>query len=578
MNYHMGMDQLASDIQKIVKDLHGQVVEVELTRPEEQFGDYACNVAMRLAPSVGKSPREVAEGLTGAIGAVEGVESAEVAGPGFINIKMTDDYFNSVVGSILEKKDKFGKSLGMKDQSVVVEYSDPNPFKVLHVGHLYTSVVGDAIANLFENAGASVHRVNFGGDVGRHVAITIWSILQEFGGEKPDNLQKIDKNERAKWLAGHYVAGTNKFENDESVKSQVQELNVRIYEIVASKDVGSPLGQIYWVCRGWSYDYFDEFYARIGSSFEKYYPESETVEGGLAAVKENIGRVFTESEGAVVFNGEIHNMHTRVFINNQGLPTYETKDIGLILKKQQDFSFERSIVITGNEQAEYMQVVLKALEQFQPDLAAKTTHITHGLVKMPGGVKMSSRLGNILGAEDVIDVVDAANTQANGKQNMVVTLGALRYGFTRYRIGADIHFDPNESVSLHGNSGPYLQYAFARANSILEKAESGKRKAESADQVASSELRSPSYDAAERSLARKISEYPEIVAKATAELMPHHICTYLYQLAQQFNSFYETSRIIGDERQTVRLRLAASYAQVLKNGLRLVGVETIDHI
>lgn len=572
----MVMEKLVAALKKAVNDVYACDLEVELSRPEEQFGDYSTNMAMRLASELEKKPREIAEELSGKISEIDLVAGVEVAGPGFINIKMKDEFFGLVVKSIIGEKDEFGKSELLKDQSVVVEYSDPNPFKVLHVGHLYTSVVGDAIANLFANAGANVHRVNFGGDVGRHVAITIWSILQELGGERPEDLQKIEKTNRASWLAGHYVSGNNKFEDDEAVKAQVLELNKRLYEIVASKDVGSPLGQIYWVCRGWSYEYFDEFYERIGTRFEKYYPESETVETGLAAVRENVGKVFTESEGAVVFNGEVHNMHTRVFINGQGLPTYETKDIGLVLKKSQDYNFDKSVIITGNEQSEYMQVVLKALEQFQPDLVAKTTHITHGLVKMPGGVKMSSRLGNILGAEDVIYEVDNANTEANGVQNTVVALGALRYGFARYRIGADIIFDPAESVSLHGNSGPYLQYAYARASSILEKAGSEKREADSTE--SSYDLQSPIFDLAERSLARKISEYPEVVSKATTELMPHYVCTYLYELAQKFNSFYESSRIIGDQRQEVRAQLVAAYAQVLKNGLALIGVETLDHI
>ena len=573
----MGMDQIAAEVGKIVKDKFGTDLEIELSRPEEQFGDYSTSVAMRLAPELGKSPREVADSLVDKLGEIDGVAKADVAGPGFINIKMNDKYFAEGIKTVLDSKEDYGKTKQMAGQSVVVEYSDPNPFKVLHVGHLYTSMVGDAIANLIENAGAKVHRVNFGGDVGRHVAITIWSILQEFGGEKVDGLQEIEKSERANWLASHYVSGTNKFAEDATCQAEVQELNKRIYEVVSSKDVASPLGQIYWMTRGWSYEYFDEFYARIGTKFEKYYPESETVEPGLEAVKENIGKVFTASEGAVVFNGEVHNLHTRVFINSQGLPTYETKDIGLVLMKWQDYNFDRSVIITGNDQFEYMQVVTKALEKFQPDLAAKTTHITHGLVKMPGGVKMSSRLGNILGAEDVIDMVDKANTEANESQNTAVAHGALRYGFTKYRIGTDIIFDPAELVSLHGNSGPYLQYAFARANSILQKSSVVSRQS-SVDHAPNSDVRFPNYDSAERSLARKVSEYPEVIEKATGELMPHVICTYLYELAQQFNSFYESSRIIGDDRQGVRTQLVAAYAQVLKNGLALIGVETIDQI
>jgi arginyl-tRNA synthetase len=209
--------------------------------------------------------------------------------------------------------------------------------------------------------------------------------------------------------------------------------------------------------------------------------------------------------------------------------------------------------------------VLKAVEQIQPELAQKTIHITHGLVKMEGGQKMSSRKGNVILAVDVLDMAKEANKKVNQQENDEVAIGAVKYAFLKNRIGADIIFDPSESVSIEGNSGPYLQYAHARANSILTKAGAEPQAPENVE-----------FDANERSLARKISEYPEIFEKAVSELMPHHISTYLYELAQTFNSFYEKSRIIGDERQNLRLKLAQTYQQVLKNGLGLLNIAAPD--
>ena len=549
--------ELEQAIVAAVKDLFGADTQVELTRPDEQFGDYATNVALQLAGKIGKSPREIAEQLAVKLREILAgqVSDISIAGPGFINMKLSDQ---SLIALASQKPTK-----PLEGKTVVAEYSDPNPFKVLHAGHLYTSVVGDGIANLLENAGAQVHRVNFGGDVGLHVGKTMWAILQKLDGEHPEKLQEIATEERAEWLSERYVEGNEAYEHDEATKQQIIELNKLVYGFHESSDHDSPLAQIYWTCRQWSYDYFNSFYEQIGSKFEKYYPESETAPLGLATVKEHVGDVYKESDGAIVFDGEKYGLHTRVFINSQGLPTYEAKDVGLIMKKWQDYHFDRSVVITGNDIVEYMKVVLKSIEQFQAELAQRTTHLTHGIVKLAGGVKMSSRLGNILRASDVLDAAASANKQATGNEDGQVTLGAVKYAFLKQRMGGDIIYDPKESVSLEGNSGPYLQYAHARARSILAKAEVQDKPTES-------------FEPDERSLLRKLGEYAEVVEQATSELMPHHICTYLYELAQRFNSFYEKNRVIGDPREEVRLQLVQAYADTLKRGLGLLGIAAPD--
>jgi arginyl-tRNA synthetase len=555
----MQIEELRRGLKDAAQKMFNAELEPEITRPDEQFGDYATNAALQLAKKAAASPSQIAKQLVQELQNIPGIKAVSIAGPGFINFRLSDEALAKAAFSAIQlQKTHSG-------QGIVVEYSDPNPFKVLHVGHLYTSVVGDSIAKVLETAGANVHRVNFGGDVGLHVAKAMWAILKKLGGEYPEKLAEIPKEKRAMWLAEEYTTGSLAYGDDEKIDAEIKELNKRIYQIHEQQDKTSPLAQIYWQTRQWSYDYFDEFYSLLGTKFEKYYPESETTGPGLKIVKENIGKVFEESQGATVFKGELHNMHTRVFINSQGLPTYETKDVGLIFKKWEDYHFDKSIIITGNDIYEYMQVVLKAVEQIQPELAQKTIHITHGLVKMAGGQKMSSRKGNVILAVDVLDMAKEANKKVNQQENDEVAIGAVKYAFLKNRIGADIIFDPSESVSIEGNSGPYLQYAHARANSILTKAGAEPQAPENVE-----------FDANERSLARKISEYPEIFEKAVSELMPHHISTYLYELAQTFNSFYEKSRIIGDERQNLRLKLAQTYQQVLKNGLGLLNIAAPD--
>ncbi len=541
-----------------VRELYEIEIVPHISLPEAQFGDFATNVAFQLAGVLKKAPRAIAEELAGSI-KDDLIASAEAAGGGYINIRITDTalwrQFNSL------------PSQGLKGQKVVAEYSDPNPFKVLHAGHVYTTVVGDAIANLMEGAGATVHRVNYGGDVGLHVGRTMWAIIKELGGEHPNKLNDVPVSARPAWLSARYVEGNNAYENDELAKAEITRYNKEVYQVHRDQDHDSPFAVIYWTCREWSYEAFDEFYARLGTSMEKYYPESEVEELGLETVKKHIGSVFEESDGAIVFRGEKYGLHTRVFITREGLPTYEAKEVGLLLKKKEDYLFDRSVVITGNEQQEYMAVVTKAMEQFMPELVKYAQYIPHGMVRLAGGMKMSSRKGNIVPATEVLDATTQANETLHGKSDKEVILAAVKYAFLKQRIGGDIIYDPDESVAIEGNSGPYIQYAHARARGILAKAGEVR--------VETSEI---SLEPAERLLLRKLAQFPTAVEEATTGLMPHQICTYLYELAQDFNRFYEANRVIGDVRKDIRLTLVEAYADTLRKGLGLLGIAAPERV
>jgi len=549
--------KLTEAIQAIVKELYDLSIKVELTRPETQFGDFATNVALQLGKQLQKSPREVAEEVVNAL-SNDVIKEASVAGPGFINLTLSD---SALVEMIYAEQAKT-----LKEQEVVAEYSDPNPFKILHAGHLYTSLMGDAVANLLQNAGANVHRVNFGGDVGLHVAKTIWAIIKELGGENPDKLQTIPQKDRLDWVSKRYVEGEAAYNDNETAKSEIVVINKKVYELHSTNDKNSPLAQIYWTCRQWSYDGFDALYKRLGMQpFEKYYPESETTPYGVEAVGKGTDKgIFTKSQGAVVYEGEKEGLHTRVFLTSEGLPTYEAKDLGLALKKWEDYKFNLSVMITGNEIVEYMKVVQAALKHFNTDIVERTRHLTHGHIKLQGGEKMSSRKGTVLRASDVLDAANEANKKPSGKDDNEVVLGAVKYAFLKQRMGGDIIYDPNESVSLEGNSGPYLQYAHARASSILRKADKAV------------EAKVKDIEEGERPLLRKLGEFNEVVELATKELMPHHVATYLYELSQEFNRFYEKNTVIGDAREATRLALVNKYAQTLKSGLGLLGITAPD--
>ena len=388
------MNRIKSDIKNAVLSLYNHEIEPNVSRPDYDFGDYSTNVAFELASKLKKSPSEIAELIKTELEQNSQFSEVNVLNGGFLNFKLKDP-------EILKLLNFSPKSIFV-DKVIVSEYSNPNPFKQLHVGHLFTSIVGDAISNLLSEVGAKVYRVNFGGDIGLHVAINMYAILQEVKDDL-SVLDKIKPEDRSSWLSRMYVSGYEEYNTNEEAKTKIKKLNKDIYEIAVNNLHNSNLAKIYWTTRDWSYSYFKDFYKQLDISFDKYYPESSVAELGLQIVKNNLGKVFVESDQAIIFDGTKDGVNTYVFINSKGVPTYSAKDVGLIFQKKKDFNFDYSVVITGNEQADYMKTVLMSVSKIEPSLSEHTIHLTHGLVKGFGGTKFSSRLGNAPLATDLID-------------------------------------------------------------------------------------------------------------------------------------------------------------------------------
>lgn len=553
------MDEIKDRLKKIILEIYGIEVEPNVTEAPKDFDtDYSTNLAMAICKRVGKNPREVA---TEIIKKFSGSEyEIEIAGPGFLNFKSSGEYFKA---KIADFSDNFLENISQdeyKNQMVICEFSDPNPFKVLHVGHLYTSIVGDSISRMIEFAGGNVVRANFGGDVGLHVAKTLYAILKN--GLKTDDIEVIAKN---------YVEGTRAYEEDEQAHAEITRLNKMIFEIAVAgpeakfdDEEKARVAELYWTGRAASYKYFEDFYAKIGVKFDRYYPESTVAERGLKEVKAHIGSVYEESDGAIVYKGEKDGLHTRVFINKNGLPTYEAKDVGLIFTKNDDYHFDKSVIITGNDIIEYMKVLLASIEKYAPELAERTLHLTHGNVRLPGNEKMASRKGNFLKAVDVLQSVSNAMSKEHEKADENISLGALKYAFLKYKIGGNIIFDVNESVSMTGNSGPYLQYAAVRAKKIMGMLLKNGVK-EKADEWQLSKR--------EKELIKKIIAYKGELKTAINELAPNKLCNYLYELAQEFSRFYETTKVAGSEYEFERGQIVLAYLKVLTHGLGLLGIE-----
>ena len=522
------MQEIRVELKKIIKDLYDLNFDPDFSpSPDNIDADYSSNAPLKLAKELHKSPMEIASELK------EHFDNVEISSPGFLNFTLSDTYYHEKIIGLSENFAENVSSDEYSGKTVICEFSDPNPFKVLHVGHLYTSIVGDSISRLFEYAGANVIRANFGGDVGLHVAKTMY-ILQQ----KPiENLTIED-------VAKCYVEGTAAYEDDKEAHAEITELNKKIYQINQNNEHDTDLAKLYWSGRELSYEYFKEFYARIGVKFDKFYPESTVAGLGLEKVKEELGKgVYEMSDGAVIFNGEKFGLHTRVFINKEGVPTYETKDVGLIFAKWEDYHFDKSVVITGSEQLDYMKVVLKSVEQYAPNLVEKTSHLTHGLVKLPGNVKMSSRKGNFLKAVDVLDMVHEELKAEYNSVDDIVAIAATKYAFLKYKMGGHIIFDPHESVKMTGNSGPYLLYS-----------------------------ETYEYDTYEKNLVKKILEYKDTLKEAVKEMAPHKVASYLYELAQDFSRFYEHCPVAGSDKEAERTVFVKVYLDTLIHGLDILGI------
>ncbi|OGC88024.1 arginine--tRNA ligase [Candidatus Adlerbacteria bacterium RIFOXYC1_FULL_48_26] len=526
-------------IQAALAELGAEDVSFVVERPSDMsHGDYATNAALVAAKSLKANPREIAQSLTEKLPTIEGVKNIEVAGAGFINFSLSPEVLTDIVGEATEEG--WGKNSLYLGQHVLVEYTDPNPFKEFHIGHLMSNAIGESIARLFEAGGADVKRANYQGDVGVHVAKAIWAKRQ-----KPE----------MSWGEA-YVYGSAEYETN---KEEIDELNKTIYE---KSDV--EVNKLYEQGRNQSLDHFEGIYKTLGTKFDYYFFESETGVLGLDLVDKH-PEVFERSDGATIFRGENVGLHTRVFINSKGLPTYEAKELGLVVAKKKQGQFDLSLTVTANETRDFFRVVRAAAEKIFPDLEDKMLTRFHGFLKLTTG-KMSSRLGNVITGESLIrDLTE----EARGREDVAV--GAIKFMVLRQNTGKDIIFDPEKSLSLEGDSGPYVQYALVRTRSLLREA----KKAVIADRVNSEAVRQPggASELTRSALTRLLVHFPDVVARASMELEPHHVATYLTELASSFNSWYASERLIVDgEVSSDALALVRAVEHTLDRGLNILGI------
>ncbi len=562
----MNIEQLKTIFETALKSLGVADPKVVFERPGElSHGDYATNVAMAYAKELGKNPKALAEEITLALSKSD-LESASVvnvsiAGPGFINISFSKKVYQDAVVEILDKKNAYGKSHAFDGKKILVEHSSPNLFKPFHIGHVMNNAIGESIARIAKYSGAEVTVISYPSDVSLGIAKAVWAFLED-GVEKLDTFSS--EAEKLMYLGDCYVHGTKALEENPSLEPRMREIAKMIYE-----KTSGPEYDAYLVGRDINLSYFKNITERIGSHFDGYIFESEAGNEGKEIIEAHIGDVFIKSEGAVIYEGEQDGLHTRVFMNKEGYPTYEAKDIGLLSLKFKKFNPDLSILVTDHEQTSTYEVVLAASRKINPEWAKKTIHKTHGRMSFKGQ-KMSSRLGGVPIAATLLDALhEEVEIKSPGMDATLadkIAIAALKFTIVRVMAGKNMNFDPDTSLSFEGDSGPYLQYTAVRARSILQKAKETVNAQPDAKNITGDTI---------SDVEKYLVRFPEVVEQCITEWAPHYLATYLLALAQAFNSWYAQVKIIDEENPDMayHLALTEATAQIIENGLSLLGID-----
>ncbi len=606
-------ETIKSTIKSAIKNLAIEadidLLEIHLEHPSDlSNGDFSTSIALSLSKKLNKNPKVFAEELVGEIEKNKPSEilKIEVAGPGFINFYLDDSFFFNSIKQVIENnsKDSLGKNKIFEGKMVAVEYTDPNPFKQFHIGHLMTNIIGEALSRLYDFSGANVKRLCYQGDVGRHVALTIWGFRFM---DKAIPSDDTPLSEKTAYLGAAYALGSKKVKEDPTAEIEVKEINKKIYE--RSDD---ELNEIYDKGREWSLEHFEEIYKVLGTNFDHYFFESQSSPVGKKIVEDHLANekgnsavppaLFEKSDGAVIFSEAKSELHTRVFLTSEGLTTYEGKELGLAKIKYESFPYDLGITVTANEQNDYFKVIFKAMSFIFPEIAKKSEHLSHGMLRLSVGPnsdgkksqKMSSRTGDVVTGESLLaDMIQSALEKVSDRpgiseedKHMIaseVGVAAIKYTILKQSVGKDIIFDKEKSLSFEGDSGPYLQYSHVRAVSILEKSKlemgDGLGDENEENKSDNSEKDSVIKDIVEKvsKLERKLYRFSEIVQQSCENKAPHTLAQFLLEIASDFNSFYASTPILNaGALKDYRLDVVRAFASTMKNGLWILGISAPD--
>lgn len=574
MNY---LDLIKKKVQNLVPEVENFSVEI----PELTHGDVTSNICLIASKVLRIQPAQVFEKIEKKLSdnLIDVVEKIEFVNPGFINFYLKSNF---IIQELNPKKSIFDffknpKVLSEKyhGKKVLVEFTSVNLFKPFTIGHLMSNFTGEFISRSLENAGAKVIRISYPSDKSIGIAKAIY-IIKRDGGLNQE-IFKGSLSEVVKYLGQTYVRGVaeyKKFEeenNQEGIK-EVKNISNNIFAELDGEDF-----EIFKFTKEKNIEYFQSFLQKLNSKFDGFIYESEAGEVGKKIVLENTGdgKIFQKSEGAIIYtpSEERKDINTSVFINGEGNPTYLAKDIGLLdLKFKKYSSLDFSIYVVDNEQNQHFKSVFDAGGKIKKEWEEKSIHVSHGRMTFKGQ-KMSSRLGGVPSAEEVIEaVVEDVIERSGGKETDVeVALSALRISILRSKPGVNIDFDPEKASSFEGDSGPYLCYTHARSCSLLEK---GKENGLTPNPSTIERGKIPT------NVERKVLQFENILKTSAEEVAPQKLVKYLFEVAGEFNSFYAQEKIISDDKKKTEhnLYLTKLVADTLKKGLYILGIEAPQHM
>ncbi|MFA6097373.1 MAG: arginine--tRNA ligase [Candidatus Paceibacterota bacterium] len=580
---------LKNDIKKIVNEaissvytgLDGLVFVVEYPKKKE-FGDYATNAAIVVSKRMGKNPMEIANELALKISEIDKekkvIERTEVAAPGFVNFHVSEKYLIDNLERILKEKERYGSSNIGKNKVVVIDYSAVNIAKPMHVGHLRSTIIGQAIYNIYKNLGYSVVGDNHTGDWGTQFGKLIYA-YKYWGDKKKIKEEPVEEMTRL-YVRFHKETEINKdleeFARKETKKLQnLDHENIKIWNFLTRESL-KDYNKIYKIL-GVKFDYV------LGESFY-----NNMLAGIVKECREK--KIAVESQGAIIINLEKFGLPPFIIRKSDGAYLYTTTDLATVKYRKEKFKAEKVVYVVANEQALHFRQLFSSLELLGWNKNVVTEHVKFGMVLGENGKKFSTRKGETVRLEDLIKkAIDAARKaveEKNPKLSMkqkkkiarVVGVGALKYNDLSQNRLTDITFNWEKMLSLEGNSGPYLQYAYARICSLEDKFNNIYK----IDRF--NPFDKPDFgllkEISEKDLIRKLVKYPEIIEDAANEYGPHLIALYLYELVSFYNNFYNSVPILKADRKAAKARIALSrsVAIVIRSGLGLLGIDVLERI
>ncbi len=544
------------------------------------FGDYSTSIALKLSKALKKNPFVIAQEIEKNFPKNNFIEKIEIVKPGFINFWLSKSELINQLKKFSQNQFNFPHFHFGKNKKIMVEFAQPNTHKLFHIGHFRNISTGESIVRILETVGNKVIRANYQGDVGLHIAKCLYGIKKN-----PLEIKKLKTlKDKIEFIGKMYTFGTKAYEDDEKAKEEIIKINKMIY------DQDPKIISLWKKTRKWSLDYFDQVYKRVDSHFDRLYFESEVTKRGLEISKELLKKgILEKSQNAVVFNGKKYHLDTRVFINSLGYPTYEGKELGLAELEFSEFGdIDKNIHVVTPEQTSFFKVTFKVEELIDPKkYKNKQYHLPYEWVKLKDG-KMSSREGNIIETNWLIDQIKEKilkKFKCNNEIAETLAVASAKYSFLKNSTQTVIYFDIDESINIDGNSGPYLIYTYVRCQSVLNKAgELSFSKKQIFKflielKMIEDELNSEKIKVIEEiNLLRKLYQFPEVVLKSAKYLAPNFIATYLYELASQYNLFYQKNPILKADKnlKTLRLLITIATGNTIKKGLELLGIKTVE--